>query len=373
MKIGINCFPTVGGSGIVATQLAIELAKKGHDIHLISYDTPFLLRTYRHPNITLDLVDIISYPLFKDIGAPYTILAGSKLARIAEKSDLDLLHIHYAIPAGVSAYLAKQISGVPVAITAHGSDIHTLGVDPAYNPVISHVFDNIDGLSTVSEYMKREMEEKFSHNKEIEVLYNPIDIEKYKRIDTKLCDFRIQHEKNFVHVSNFRPVKNAPFIVEAFAEVVKEHPDTGLIMVGEGPERKKCEEMANKLGIRDNVTFQGVRVSIAPIYNCASALLSASTNESFGLTIAESMSCEIPVIAPKVGGIPEVIDHEVNGYVYELGNSESLVKYMLELLDDPQRVRQMGAKGRQKVIDKFEAGKIADKYIKWYNKVLENL
>ena len=373
MKIGINCFPTVGGSGIVATQLAIELAKKGHDIHLISYDTPFLLRTYRHPNITLDLVDIISYPLFKDIGTPYTILAGSKLARIAEKSDLDLLHIHYAIPVGVSAYLAKQISGVPVAITAHGSDIHTLGVDPAYNPVISHVFENIDGLSTVSEYMKREMEEKFSHNKEIEVLYNPIDIEKYKRIDTKLCDFRIQHEKNFVHVSNFRPVKNVPFIVEAFAKVVKKHPDTGLIMVGEGPERKKCEEIASKLGIRDNVTFQGVRVSIAPIYNCASALLSASTNESFGLTIAESMSCEIPVIAPKVGGIPEVIDHEVNGYVYELGNSESLVKYMLELLDNPQRVRQMGAKGRQKVIDQFEAGKIADKYIKWYNKVLENL
>lgn len=373
MKIGINCFPTVGGSGIVATQLAIELAKEGHDIHLISYDTPFLLRTYRHPNITLDLVDILSYPLFKDIGAPYTILAGSKLAKIAEKSDLDLLHIHYAIPTGVSAYLAKQITNVPVAITAHGSDIHTLGVDPAYNPVISHVFDNIDGLSTVSEYMKREMEEKFSHNKDIEVLYNPIDIEKYKRIETKLCDFRIQYENNFVHVSNFRPVKNAPFIVESFAEVVKEYPDTGLIMVGEGPERKKCEDLANKLDIRDNVTFQGVRVSITPIYNCATALLSASNNESFGLTLAEAMSCETPVIAPKVGGIPEVIDHEVNGYVYDLGDNETLTRYMLELLDDPQKVRQMGTKGRQKVVDKFESSKIADSYVNWYEKILGDL
>ena len=373
MKIGINCFPTVGGSGIVATQLAIEFARKGHDIHLISYDTPFLLRMFRHPNITLDLVDILSYPLFKDIGTPYTILAASKLVNIVKKWDLDLLHIHYAIPVGVSAFLAKDITNVPVVITAHGSDIHTLGVDPAYNPIISHVLNSVDGLSTVSQYMKRELETKFGNNQDIEVLYNPIDMEKYKRIETQLCDFRIKYEKNFVHVSNFRKIKNTPFIVESFAEVVKEYPEVGLIMVGEGPERKKCEDIANKLGIRDNVIFQGIRVSITPIYNCASALLSASSNESFGLTIAEAMSCEIPVIAPNVGGIPEVLDHEVNGFLYEPDDKESLTKYMILFLDDEALVRKMGQKGRKKVEENFESSEISDKYLKWYQKTLDAL
>ncbi|MCK5159706.1 MAG: N-acetyl-alpha-D-glucosaminyl L-malate synthase BshA [Candidatus Heimdallarchaeota archaeon] len=373
MKIGINCFPTVGGSGIVATQLAIDLAKKGHDIHLISYDTPFLLRTSRHPNITLDLVDILSYPLFRDIGAPYTILAASKLVNIVKKWDLDLLHIHYAIPVGVSAYLAKNITKIPVALTAHGSDIHTLGVDPAYNPVISHVFENVDGLSTVSNYLKMEIEANFEAKKDIEVLYNPIDTEKYRRIDVQLCDFRIKYEKNFVHVSNFRTIKNTPFIVESFAEIVKAYPEVGLIMVGEGPERKRCEDIANKLGIREHVSFQGVRTSITSIYNCGSALLSASTNESFGLTIAEAMSCESPVIAPNVGGIPEVLDHKTNGFIYELGNKSEFIEHMSTLLDDESLVRKMGEKGRQKVIDKFESSKIADRYVKWYTKILDEL
>jgi N-acetyl-alpha-D-glucosaminyl L-malate synthase BshA len=373
MKIGINCFPTVGGSGIVATQLAIELARNGHDIHLISYDTPFLLRTFRHPNITLDLVDILSYPLFRDIGTPYTILAASKLVNIVKKWDLDLIHIHYAIPVGVSAFLAKEITDVPVVITAHGSDIHTLGIDPAYNPIISHVLNSVDGLSTVSQYMKRELETKFANNQDIEVLYNPIDTEKYKRIDTQLCDFRMKYEKNFVHVSNFRQIKNAPFIVESFADVVKEYPEVGLIMVGEGPERKKCEDIANKLGIRDNVIFQGIRVSITPIYNCASALISASSNESFGLTIAEAMSCETPVIAPNVGGIHEVLDHDVNGFIYELNDKETLTKHMVSLLDDEKLIRSMGQEGRKKVLENFESSKIADKYLKWYQKTLDSL
>ncbi len=370
MKIGINCFPTVGGSGIVATQLAIEMAKKGHDVHLISYDTPFLLRTFRHPNITLELVDILSYPLFKDIGSPYTILAASKLAQIALKTEVELIHIHYAIPVSVSAYLAKEITNIPFSITAHGSDIHTLGVDPAYNPVISHVFNKADGLSTVSNYMKRQIQSKFNYERELEVFYNPIDINKYQKIDSQFCDFRIKFENNFIHVSNFRPVKNAPFIVETFANVIKEYPDTGLIMVGEGPERKKCEDLAYKLGISENVIFQGVRVSIAPIYSCGAALLSASTNESFGLTLAEAMSCETPVIAPNVGGIPEVIDHDINGFIYELGDGDSLSKYMIRLLDDKKLVRKMGGKGREKVISKFEASMIADQYIGWYEKIL---
>ncbi len=370
MKIGINCFPTVGGSGIVATQLAIEMAKKGHDIHLISYDTPFLLRTFRHPNITLDLVDILSYPLFKDIGTPYTILAASKLVQIAMKTEVELFHIHYAVPVGVSAYLAKDITNIPFAITAHGSDIHTLGIDPAYNPVLSHVFNKADGLSTVSNYLKKEIQIKFAYKRDLEVFYNPIDIKKYKKIDTQLCDFRIKYDKNFIHVSNFRPVKNAPFIVEAFADVVKEQPDTGLIMVGEGPERKECEDLAYKLGISENVIFQGVRVSIAPIYSCGSALISASTNESFGLTLAEAMACETPVIAPRVGGIPEVVDHEKNGFVYEFGDMKSLTEYMLRLVDDKELVKKLGTNGRKKVVDKFESSKIADSYLAWYEKIL---
>ena len=371
MKIGINCFPTVGGSGIAATQLAFELAKKGHDIHLVSYDTPFLLRSIRHPNITLDLVDILSYPLFRDIGVPYTILAASKLVKLTEKWDLDLLHIHYAIPTGVSAYLAKQVLDTPVAITAHGSDIHILGIDPSYNPIISHVFQNVDGISTVSKYMKTEILDKFAQNQEIEVIYNPIDTERYKKIEGQICDFRMKYETNFVHVSNFRPVKDTPFIVEAFAEVVKEIPDIGLILVGEGPERKKCEDLANKLGIANHVIFQGVRSYITPIYNCATALLSASKNESFGLTLAEAMACEIPAIAPRIGGVPEVIDHEKNGFIYELGDKESLVSYMIQLLENEDLKQKMGEDGRKKVTEQFEGSLIADQYLNWYERILE--
>lgn len=372
MKIGICCFPTVGGSGIAATQLAIELAKKDHEVHLISYDTPFLLRSSRHPNITLELVDILSYPLFKDIGDPYTILAASKMVELVTRVKLDILHIHYAIPTGVSAYLTKLITNVPVVITAHGSDIHILGVDPSYNPIISHAFQNVDGISTVSKFMKKEIYDKFAKNQDVRVIYNPIDIEKYQKVETQICDFRLQYDTNFVHVSNFRPVKDTPFIVEAFAEVLKEKPDLGLILVGEGPERKKCEELACKLGIRDNVIFQGVRSYIAPIYNCATALLSASKNESFGLTLAEAMACETPAIAPRVGGVPEVIDHEVNGYIYELGDKKGLVDYMIKLLNDEELKDRLGKAGREKVVNNFSGSEIAEEYIEWYKKILKD-
>lgn len=372
MRIGICNFPTVGGSGIVATQLAIELAKKGHEIEIISYDTPFLLRMTRHPNISLNLVDILSYPLFKDIGAPYTILCGSKMINLIKELDLDLVNVHYAIPAGVSAYLAKQVTGIPIAITAHGSDIHTLGVDPAYNPVLTHVMENVDGVSTVSNYMKSEIHNKFSSDVDVKVIYNPIDINKYQKLDVQLCDFKLRFEKNFVHVSNFRPVKNTLFIVKTFAKVVKEHPNVGLIMVGEGPERKLSEDLANKLGIKDNVMFQGVRSSIVPIYNCGTALLSASTNESFGLTLAEAMACETPVIAPHVGGIPEVVTHEETGFIYPPNDAEKFAEYMLLLLEDEKLKETMGAKARKRVVEKFASTKIADEYIAWYKEIVEN-
>ena len=235
---------------------------------------------------------------------------------------------------------------------------------------MSHVFKKADGLSTVSNYMKKEIQDKFDYNSELEVFYNPIDVTKYQKTEIKFCDFRIKFENNFIHVSNFRPVKNTPFIVEAFADVVKEHPDIGLIMVGEGPERKRCEDLANKLGISDNVLFQGVRVSLAPIYSCGTALISASSNESFGLTLAEAMACEIPVIAPNVGGIPEVVDHDINGFIYELGDKKSLFSYMLQLLENNDMIKRMGSKGREKVIREFEASKIADQYINWFEKIL---
>jgi len=370
MNIAICSFPTVGGSGIVASQLALELAKIGHNIHYISYDTPFLFRYRRHPNITLHLVDIVDYPLFKDICAPYTILCGSKMVNIARDYGIDLFHVHYAIPTGISVYLTKEITGVPAVITAHGSDIHTLGVDPAYNPLLSYVLNKIDGVSTVSNYMKEQIRKYFADRDEIEVIYNPIDTNKYKKMNIRTCDFKIKFEKNFVHVSNFRRVKNAPMIIEAFAEVAKEYRDVGLIMVGEGPERKKCEELASKLNIKDNVIFQGVRSSVVPIYNCAEALISASSNESFGLTLAEAMACEVPVIAPKVGGIPEVVDNGRNGLLFDISKKESLKEHMLTILNDPVLKAKMGKEGRRKVIDKFDSKKIAKQYLLFYQQVL---
>ncbi len=370
MKVGICCFPKVGGSGIAASQLALGLAQKGHKVNVISYDTPFLLKTTRHPNITLTLVDILSYPLFKDIGAPYTILCASKMINTIKEEGLDIINVHYSIPTAVSAYLAKSFCDIPIAITPHGSDIHILGIDPAYNPVISEVLKHADGVSTVSNYMKREIEEKFTNEIPIRVIYNAIDTERFKRTDFKICDFRMTQEKYLLHVSNFRPVKNGPFIVECFAEVLKEYPNTGLIMIGEGPERKKCAELARELDIQDNVLFQGVRIVLSPIYTCSSALLSASSNESFGLTLAEAMACETPVIAPNVGGIPEVVDHGKSGFIYEPNNKEQFIKYICQILEDSQLEKRLGRNGRQRVKKHFNLDKITDQYLDWFQETI---
>ncbi|UJG44837.1 MAG: N-acetyl-alpha-D-glucosaminyl L-malate synthase BshA [Candidatus Heimdallarchaeum endolithica] len=372
MKIGLCFFPKVGGSGIAATQLAIEFAKKGHEVVIFTYDTPFLLRQSRHENIKLMLIDLVSYPLFKDIGYPYTISSASKFVEVITKEKLDVLNVHYAIPAGVSAYLAKEITGIPVGITAHGSDIHILGIDPAYNSVMSHVFKKTDGISTVSKYMKKEIFKNFlEDNNKIHVIYNPIDTERFKNQEVIQCDFKKLYNNYFIHVSNFRKVKNAPFIVEAFSEVVKENNDVGLIMVGEGPERKDCEIIAKNLGIEEHVLFQGVRYNLTPLYSCSSALISASENESFGLTLAEAMACETPVIASRVGGIPEVVKDRETGLLYDYGNKEQLVKHMFTLLENKELAKKMGLKGRKRVLENFRFDKIADQYIKWYETLIK--
>ncbi|MHA1304216.1 MAG: N-acetyl-alpha-D-glucosaminyl L-malate synthase BshA [Candidatus Heimdallarchaeaceae archaeon] len=371
MKIGLCFFPKVGGSGIVASQLGIELAKKGHEVTIITYDTPFLLKQARHENIKLELVDLVSYPLFKDIGAPFTILCASKMVNVIQEEKLDILNIHYAIPSAVSAYLVREITNIPVGITAHGSDIHILGVDPAYNPIISHVFQNIDGISTVSNYMKGEIHTNFAQNQNVKVIYNPIDTNRFRRIEINECDFKKLYSNYFIHVSNFRPVKNVPFIIEAFAEVLKNNKDVGLILVGEGPERNESELLAKELGIEKHVLFQGIRYSLAPIYSCSSAVISASENESFGLTLAEAMACETPVIAPKVGGIPEVIKHGITGFLYDYNNKDQLVDYMLQLLEDKELVQRMGQAGRKDVIERFNCSMIADQYLSWYKELIQ--
>jgi len=244
-------------------------------------------------------------------------------------------------------------------------------IDPAYNPVMSYVLQNIDGISTVSKYMQKEIYEKFARNKSVKVIYNPIDTERFQHIEVKECDFRKIYGKYLIHVSNFRPIKNAPFIVEAFAEIQKKYDDVGLIMVGEGPERKECEDLARKLGISQHVLFQGVRMSLSPIYSCSSAVIGASANESFGLTLAEAMACETPVISSNVGGISEVVEHGKTGFLYEHGDKMKLVEYAIQLLEDRELERKLGIEGRKQVIERFNGSKIADDYLQWYESLIK--
>ncbi len=373
MKIALCFFPKVGGSGIVGSQLALDLAKMGHEITVISYDTPFLLKQTRHQNISFETVDLVSYPLFSDIGTPFTILCASKLANVAKEKGIDIINVHYAIPGAVSAYLANKITNVPIAITAHGSDIHTLGIDPAYNSVIKHVLSDVNGLSTVSNYMKKVIQEKFDIKRDIKVIYNGIDVSKFRHIGVKECDFKKLYSNYFTHISNFRAVKNVPFIIEAFADILEKEKDIGLILVGDGPERKKSEQLTKELGIEDHVLFQGIRYSLTPIYSCSTALICASKNESFGLTLIEAMSCETPVIAPKVGGIPEVVEDDKTGFLYDYLNKQQLVDYMLYLLNDKNRAKKMGKEGRKRVLEKFNNKNIAEKYLEWYRRLIETV
>ncbi|MFW9922804.1 MAG: N-acetyl-alpha-D-glucosaminyl L-malate synthase BshA [Candidatus Thorarchaeota archaeon] len=363
MKIGIISYPTFGGSGIVATELGLHLMKRGHEVHFISYQIPERLKL--EENFIFHEVNVLSYPLFKY--KPYTVVLASTLHNLVEKEGLEILHGHYAIPHSISLYLAKLSNNkANIISTVHGSDMHLLGLDEAYKPILENSLNNHDALTTVSKWMRDFVYDNYNIQKEIEVIYNFVDPEKFSH--TKKPE---REEIVFCHVSNFREVKRSPDIIKAFAKASKCNPKLRLEMIGEGPELEYCRDLAISSGIKDKVTFRGSLLNVPRVLCHTDVFLIPSEKESFGLAALEAMSCSIPVIASNAGGLPEVVIHGKTGYNIEPGDIEALTRYMLILAEDEDLRKKMGAASQKRAREEFHPDKIIPQYEALYKKVLE--
>jgi N-acetyl-alpha-D-glucosaminyl L-malate synthase BshA len=370
MKVGITCYPTYGGSGVVATELGKALAKRGHSVHFISYAMPMRLSGYQE-NIVFHEVEMSNYPLF-DFPL-YTLALASKMVEVAKYEELDIFHCHYAIPHATSAYLAKRILGdstVKVITTLHGTDITLVGLEPSFLTIMKFSIEQSDGVTAVSRFLKEKTLANYNVNKEIEVIPNFIDTEKYKRTPSQ--DFCAhcapKGEKVIVHTSNFRLVKRVPDVIRVFNEVQKKIPSV-LILIGDGPDRSQCEMLCRELGIQDKVRFLGKQVELVPILSIADLFLMPSQSESFGLSALEAMACEVPVVSSSVGGLPELQVHGQTGFIAEIGDIDRMARYAIDLLGNPAKHR-LFAEAAQKRAKEFEASKIVGHYERYYEHVI---
>jgi N-acetyl-alpha-D-glucosaminyl L-malate synthase BshA len=379
MKIGITCYPTYGGSGVVATELGLELAQRGHDIHFISYSQPIRL-TQPMPNIRYHEVEVSRYPLFEY--PPYDLALATRMAEVAERYDLDLLHVHYAIPHSVSAMLARQMLAfdhrrngrkLPFVTTLHGTDITLVGADPSYLPITRFSIEQSDGVTSISKYLQQRTVEVFDVQTPIKVIPNFVNCDLYHRTEevmAKRGDYAKPDEKILVHLSNFRPVKRLTDVIEIFDRVQKKIPSR-LLMIGDGPERSRAEWLAVEKGIHRKVDFLGKQDRIHEKLPVADVMLLPSELESFGLAALEAMACEVVPIATNVGGLPEVVTNGKTGFLAEVGDVETMARCAIDLLSDDDDLREMGQAGRQMAQARFCASRIIPKYEDFYREVLE--
>ncbi|MGH9581160.1 MAG: N-acetyl-alpha-D-glucosaminyl L-malate synthase BshA [Terriglobales bacterium] len=377
MKIGITCYPTYGGSGVVATELGLELAQRGHEIHFVTYAPPIRL-TRPDPNIHYHEVDVPRYPLFDY--PPYDLALATRMAEVAENYELDLLHVHYAIPHSVSAMLARQMLAaqipprkLPFVTTLHGTDITLVGTDRSYLPITRYSIEQSDGVTAISEYLRERTIREFEVQKEIRVITNFVNCDTYLRDDQaaeRRREYARDDERLLAHLSNFRPVKRLPDVVEIFDRVRKQIP-AKLLLIGDGPERSTAEWMVRHKGIQSQVLFLGKQDRVAEMLAVADLMLLPSELESFGLAALEAMACEVPSVATRVGGVPEVIDHGQTGMLAEVGDVETMARYAIELLGDESRLRAMGRRAREAAKARFCASSIIPKYEEFYRWVLE--
>jgi len=378
MKIGITCYPTYGGSGVVATELGLELAQRDHEVHFISYSQPIRL-TEPQPNIHYHEVEVSRYPLFEY--PPYDLALATRMAEVAEIYELDLLHVHYAIPHSVSAMLARQMLAcdharqgrrLPYVTTLHGTDITLVGSDPSYLPITRFSIDQSDGVTSISDYLKQRTVEVFEVQTPIEVIPNFVNCDLYHRTP-EVMQHRIEYakpnEKVLVHLSNFRPVKRLPDVIEIFDRVQKEIP-ARLVLIGDGPERSRAEWLAVNKGIHNKVEFLGKQDRVHEKLAVADIMLLPSQLESFGLAALEAMACEVVPIATNEGGVPEVIDHGKTGYLANVGDVDTMANYAIELLSDESKLKQMGKAARASAQARFCASKIIPLYENYYREVL---
>jgi len=372
VNIGITVYPTYGGSGIVGSELGRDLADRGHNVHFISSFLPTRL-TELNDRIHFHEVEMMQYPLFEH--QPYDLALATKMATVARAEKLDLLHVHYAIPHSISAILAresiKQKRYVPVITTLHGTDITLVGADRSYLPITRYGLQQSDGVTAVSKFLKQATIETFDFD-EIEVIPNFICGKHYRRIeDSPLrTELAPNGERLLVHVSNFRPVKRPADCVEILASVQKQGINARLIMVGDGPERGACVYRAEQLRLNGSVTFVGKQANIADYLGIADVFLLPSELESFGLAALEAQACEAPVVATRIGGIPEVVSDGESGYLSDVADVTKMAADTLSLLRDEDQRRSFGEKGRELAVQRYSTEKIIPQYISFYEKIV---
>ena len=376
MNIGIACYPTFGGSGVVATELAKNLAKNGHNIHMMSYSRPARLDTLE-TGITYHEVSINSYPLFDY--PPYALALASQMVNLIEYEDLDLLHVHYALPHATSAYLAKQIMcergvTVPIITTLHGTDITLVGRDPSYKHVVEFSIDKSDGVTAVSEYLKKETYEYFDIEQDIEVIPNFIDLDRFQKSNKSHFKKAIcpNDEKVVVHVSNFRKVKRVPEVITVFSKIIEAGIDSKLLLVGDGPDRQKAEQQCRDLGICEHVRFLGKLDQVEEVLSIADLFLIPSGSETFGLAALEAMSCSVPVISSNIGGLPEVNIHGETGYLCDLDDTDCMAEYGVQILSDPDLHERMSNNARKHAAS-FKQEEVVKQYENFYEKVRDRM
>ena len=370
LKIGITCYPTVGGSGVIATELGKMLAERGHEIHFITSSVPFRLNKI-YPNVFFHEVEVNNYSVFQY--SPYDIALASKMAEVVKEEQLDILHVHYAIPHAVCAVLARDMSGEDFGIvtTLHGTDISVLGEDSTLASAIKYGIDRSDAVTAVSESLKQQTYERIDTNKPIETIYNFVDENVFRPVDPGNLkqQFGISDdEKVIIHISNFRKIKNLPDIVDSFLQIREKMP-AKLLLVGDGPEKHRVMESVKASPYKKDVLFLGKQENITELFAISDLKLLLSEKESFGLVLLEAMACGVPGIGTNIGGIPEVIQHGVNGYIVELGDTKAVAEYAVKLLQDDKMHQQF----RQEALESVEKNFHESKIIKQYERIYERL
>ncbi|MBO8177463.1 MAG: N-acetyl-alpha-D-glucosaminyl L-malate synthase BshA [Bacillus sp. (in: Bacteria)] len=372
LKIGITCYPTVGGSGVVATELGKLLAERGHEIHFITSSVPFRLKKM-YSNIYFHQVEVNSYSVFQY--PPYDIALANKMAEVIQREQLDILHVHYAIPHAVCAILAKQMSNndVKIVTTLHGTDITVLGYDPSLKEAIRFGIEQSDSVTAVSNALVQQTYDLIRPNKNIQTIYNFIDERVYRKVESSSLkkEYGInEQEKVFIHVSNFRVVKRVPDVVQVFYNIQQKIP-AKLLLVGDGPEMTVVCQLVEKLGLQKHVLFLGKQDNLEELYSISDVMLLLSEKESFGLVALEAMACGVPCIGTNIGGIPEVITDGENGFICEVGNIHQITERSLQLVTDEDLHKTFSEQAVRTVYDKFHSEKIVQQYEQLYVRLME--
>ncbi len=375
MKIAIVCYPTYGGSGIIATELGLNLASKGNKVHIISYSTPVRLNKFKE-NIFFHNVELPNYPLFEFHF--YTLSLSGKIVEIVEKENIDIIHCHYAIPHTISGILAKEIledfHKVKVLTTLHGTDVTLVGTQPIFRPLVRYSLNKTDAVTCVSEFLYHSTVREFNPVKPIEVIHNFVNTSLYRKenLPELRREFATPTQKIVLHISNFRPVKRVTDVVEVFFRIKKEI-DAKLVLVGDGPDMPKVEALVQKLQLEEDVFFLGNQISIVELLSISDIFLLTSEIESFGLAVLEAMSCEVPVVSYNVGGLPEIVEENKTGYLVPFGNIEKMAEMSLALLQDESKHLEFSNNARLRAIHKFDSQIILEKYLNLYSSLINEV